>query len=174
MWNTTQKQNLSRKSRGTLTVKWAGSRDKIFSPSGRGRTFLLTSLLIELIDRQSGLVGGFERHGDVSPATGYPVPSYLVCGRTGAIMEPRSSGENLLLPPTHLQSNAGLCLYRLKERSNTSQWCPTYQVQFSPARRSYGDRLETKVQTSLVCLGPPRNYMLAMPEPHPIASILYR
>src|SRR4029077_2414506 len=49
-WKTTQKQNLSRKSRGTLTVKWAGSRDKIFSPSGRGRTFFLTSLFIELID----------------------------------------------------------------------------------------------------------------------------
>src|SRR5450631_4498267 len=47
----TQKRNLSRKSRGTLTVKWAGSRDKIFSPSGRGRTFFLTSLFIELIDR---------------------------------------------------------------------------------------------------------------------------
>ncbi len=31
-------------------MKWAGSRDKIFSPSGRGRTFLLTSLFIELID----------------------------------------------------------------------------------------------------------------------------
>jgi hypothetical protein len=31
-------------------VKWAGSRDKIFSPSGRGRTFFLTSLFIELID----------------------------------------------------------------------------------------------------------------------------
>ena len=49
-WKTTQKQNLSRKSRGTLTVKWAGSRDKIFSVSGRGRTFFLTSLFIELID----------------------------------------------------------------------------------------------------------------------------
>jgi hypothetical protein len=49
-WKTTQKQNLSRKSRGTLTVKWAGSRDKIFSPSGRGRTFFLTSLFIELIE----------------------------------------------------------------------------------------------------------------------------
>ncbi len=32
-------------------MKWAGSRDKIFSPSGRGRTFFLTSLFIELIDR---------------------------------------------------------------------------------------------------------------------------
>src|SRR6266851_3491221 len=50
-WKTTQKQTLSRKSRGTLTVKWAGSRNKIFSPSGRGRTFFLTSLFIELIDR---------------------------------------------------------------------------------------------------------------------------
>ena len=49
-WKTTQKQNLSRKSRDTLTVKWAGSRDKIFSVSGRGRTFFLTSLFIELID----------------------------------------------------------------------------------------------------------------------------
>jgi hypothetical protein len=53
-WKTTQKQNLSRKSRGTLTVKWAGSRDKIFSPSGRGRTFFLTSLFIELIERFDG------------------------------------------------------------------------------------------------------------------------
>jgi hypothetical protein len=50
-WKTTQKQNLSRKSRGTLTVKWAGSRDKIFSPSGRGITFFLTSLFIELIEK---------------------------------------------------------------------------------------------------------------------------
>src|SRR6267378_1693536 len=49
-WKTTQKQNLPRKSRGTLTVKWTGSRDKIFSPSGRGRTFFLTSLFIELIE----------------------------------------------------------------------------------------------------------------------------
>src|SRR5450631_2924618 len=49
-WKTTQKRNLSRKSRGTLTVKWAGSRDKIFSPSGRGGAFFLTSLFIELID----------------------------------------------------------------------------------------------------------------------------
>jgi transposase len=31
-------------------AEWAGSRDKIFSPSGRGRTFFLTSLFIELID----------------------------------------------------------------------------------------------------------------------------
>jgi hypothetical protein len=31
-------------------VKWAGSRDKIFSPSGRGSTFFLTSLFIELIE----------------------------------------------------------------------------------------------------------------------------
>src|SRR5260370_13332037 len=53
-WKTTQKQNLSRKSRGTLTVKWAGSRDKIFSP-GRGRTFFLTSLFIELIEALFGL-----------------------------------------------------------------------------------------------------------------------
>jgi hypothetical protein len=41
--------HFSRTSRDTLTVKWAGSRDKIFSPSGRGRTFFLTSLFIELI-----------------------------------------------------------------------------------------------------------------------------
>jgi hypothetical protein len=41
------------KSRGTLTVKWAGSRDKIFSPSGRGRTFFLTFLFIERFDRWS-------------------------------------------------------------------------------------------------------------------------
>jgi hypothetical protein len=43
-------QNLSHKSRGTLTEKWAGSRDTIFSPSGRGEAFSLTSLFIELID----------------------------------------------------------------------------------------------------------------------------
>src|ERR1035438_6468553 len=52
-WKTTQKQNLSRRSRGTLTVKWAGSRDKILSPSGRGRTFFLTFLFIERFDRPS-------------------------------------------------------------------------------------------------------------------------
>jgi hypothetical protein len=37
-------------------VKWAGSRDKIFSPSGQGRTFFLTSLFIELIDPVVGLI----------------------------------------------------------------------------------------------------------------------
>src|ERR1035438_6724555 len=52
-WKTTQKQNLSRRSRGTLTVKWAGSREKILSPSGRGRTFFLTFLFIERFDRWS-------------------------------------------------------------------------------------------------------------------------
>jgi hypothetical protein len=49
-------QNLSHKSRGTLTEKWAGSRDKIFSPSGRGGAFFLTSLFIELIDALSGIL----------------------------------------------------------------------------------------------------------------------
>jgi hypothetical protein len=44
------------KSRGTLTVKWAGSRDKIFSPSGRGRTFFLTFLFIERFDRRTGIL----------------------------------------------------------------------------------------------------------------------
>ena len=34
-------------------MKWAGSRDKIFSVSGRGRTFFLTSLFIELIEKLS-------------------------------------------------------------------------------------------------------------------------
>src|SRR6266849_6676834 len=67
-WKTTQKQNLSRKSRGTLTVKWAGSRDKIFSPSGRGRTFFLTSLFIELID----LYGRSRTQPNPSPGFGLP------------------------------------------------------------------------------------------------------
>src|ERR1017187_10410542 len=53
-WKTTQKQNLSRKSRGTLTVKWAGSRDKIFSSSGRGRTFFLTFPQSRRQDSSSG------------------------------------------------------------------------------------------------------------------------
>src|SRR6266568_698361 len=39
-WKTTQKRNLSRKSRGTLTVKWAGSRDKTFSLRSRENFFL--------------------------------------------------------------------------------------------------------------------------------------
>ena len=34
-------------------MKWAGSRDKIFSPSGRGRAFFLTFLFIERFDRWS-------------------------------------------------------------------------------------------------------------------------
>ena len=49
------------KSRGTLTVKWAGSRDKIFSPSGRGRTFFLTSLFIERFDGGSVSVTAISR-----------------------------------------------------------------------------------------------------------------
>jgi len=42
-------------------VKWAGSRDKIFSASGRERTFFLTSLFIELIDPDSLHFGELER-----------------------------------------------------------------------------------------------------------------
>ena len=42
-------------------MKWAGSRDKIFSPSGRGRGFFLTSLFIELIENlvDAGQTGNF-------------------------------------------------------------------------------------------------------------------
>jgi len=40
-------QNLS-SNRGHNYRQWAGSRDKIFSPSGRGRGSFLTSLFIEL------------------------------------------------------------------------------------------------------------------------------
>src|SRR5437870_13306683 len=54
MEDNSEAKTLSRKSRGTLTVKWAGSRDKIFSPSGRGRTFFLTSLFIEPKDVSCG------------------------------------------------------------------------------------------------------------------------
>jgi len=40
-WQTSQSKT-SRSHRGdTLTEKWAGSRDKIFSPSGRGGAFFL-------------------------------------------------------------------------------------------------------------------------------------
>jgi hypothetical protein len=42
------KTNLSSKSEGHAHRQWAGSRDKIFSASGQGRTFFLTSLFIEL------------------------------------------------------------------------------------------------------------------------------
>ena len=44
-------------------MKWAGSRDKIFSPSGRGRTFFLTSLFIELIDRVVSVIAFHEKAG---------------------------------------------------------------------------------------------------------------
>jgi hypothetical protein len=37
-------------------VKWAGSRDKTFSPSGRGRTFFLTFLFIERFDPVAGVL----------------------------------------------------------------------------------------------------------------------
>ena len=48
----THPSKTSRTSAGALTVQWAGSRERI-SPSGRGKTFFLTSLFIELIE--SGL-----------------------------------------------------------------------------------------------------------------------
>jgi hypothetical protein len=35
-------------------LETAGSRDKIFSPSGRGRTFFLTFLFIERFDPETG------------------------------------------------------------------------------------------------------------------------
>jgi len=44
-------QNLSSKSRGTLTDSGLDLETQIFSASGRGRSFFLTSLFIELIDR---------------------------------------------------------------------------------------------------------------------------
>jgi hypothetical protein len=53
---TTQKQNLSRKSRGTLTGSGLDLENKIFSASGRGRTFFLTFLFMELIDPVPGVL----------------------------------------------------------------------------------------------------------------------
>jgi hypothetical protein len=43
-------QNLSSQSRGTLTDSGLDLETQIFSASGRGRGFFLTSLFIELID----------------------------------------------------------------------------------------------------------------------------
>jgi hypothetical protein len=43
-------QNLSIESRGTLTDSGLDLETQIFSASGRGETFFLTSLFIELID----------------------------------------------------------------------------------------------------------------------------
>jgi hypothetical protein len=43
-------QNLSSESRGTLTVSGLDLETKIFSASGRGGAFFLTSLFIELIE----------------------------------------------------------------------------------------------------------------------------
>ena len=65
-------QNLSRTSRGTLTVKWAGSRDKIFSPSGRGGAFFLTSLFIELIDPDQRNCPDWMEDGGRKEAAGCP------------------------------------------------------------------------------------------------------
>ena len=41
-------------------LQWAGSREKNLA-SGRGRTFFLTSLFIELIDSMTSEMGGPER-----------------------------------------------------------------------------------------------------------------
>ena len=49
------KTNLSSKSRGTLTGSGLDLETKSFSASGRGRTFFLTSLFIELIEPREGL-----------------------------------------------------------------------------------------------------------------------
>jgi hypothetical protein len=46
--------NLSSESRGTLTGSGLDLETKIFSASGRGETFLLTSLFIELIEALIG------------------------------------------------------------------------------------------------------------------------
>jgi hypothetical protein len=48
-------QNLSNAIGGALTVSGLDLETKIFSASGRGRTFFLTSLFIELIDRSPGI-----------------------------------------------------------------------------------------------------------------------
>jgi hypothetical protein len=46
--------NLSSESRGTLTGSGLDLETKIFSASGRGETFLLTSLFMELIEALIG------------------------------------------------------------------------------------------------------------------------
>src|ERR1035438_8174887 len=53
-WQTNQSKTSPAHRGDTLTEKWAGSRYKIFSPSGRGEAFFLTSLFIELIDPAAG------------------------------------------------------------------------------------------------------------------------
>jgi kynureninase len=52
-------QNPSIESRGTPTESGLDVETKVFSASGRGRTFFLTSLFIELIDAGQP-VGGCE------------------------------------------------------------------------------------------------------------------
>src|SRR5713101_8242607 len=56
------RRTLSSKSRGTLTGSGLDLETKIFSASGRGRTFFLTSLFIELIDCREG-AGSFRVAG---------------------------------------------------------------------------------------------------------------
>src|SRR5229473_3408211 len=52
------RRTLSSKSRGTLTGSGLDLETKIFSASGRGRTFFLTSLFIELIERSMRSIAG--------------------------------------------------------------------------------------------------------------------
>ncbi len=56
--------NLSSESRGTLTGSGLDLETKIFSASGRGRTFFLTSLFIEPIERN------FRNAGDIDTTLG--------------------------------------------------------------------------------------------------------
>src|SRR6202521_5619650 len=59
--------NLSRESRGTLTGSGLDLETKIFSPSGRGGTFFLTSLFIEPIECGEGFqISGCSRVTDNS------------------------------------------------------------------------------------------------------------
>src|SRR5271169_4359140 len=57
-WANKPEPNLSSAIEGALTVSGLDLETKIFSASGRGRGFFLTSLFIELIDLQKGETKG--------------------------------------------------------------------------------------------------------------------
>jgi hypothetical protein len=84
-------RNLSSAIRGALTDSGLDLETKIFSESGRGRTFFLTSLFIELIDgvlnKSKRFLYGLIRKLHLSNAGNQVAKNQCLCGLEGADFE---------------------------------------------------------------------------------------
>jgi hypothetical protein len=100
-------------------VKWAGSRDKIFSPSGRGRTVFLTFLFIERFEGVLSAMGMLRQRSAIDLVRTHALPansrfsvdtftfSPSLMKRGTRISRPVSSRAFLVPPPDESPRTAG-------------------------------------------------------------------